>query len=97
MAKKHNLNKWLQGIIKENKRGECEATEKEVIMLSRMVDDERVARTEIPQILAKSYRRCFEDDDFDKISKLRHVGVYSKVSALLYASKLKKKNNGTKK
>lgn len=101
LATKHNLGEWLQCVIKENKRGECEATEHEVEMLSRMVDDERIARTEIPQMLNKSYRQCFEDEDFDNVKKLRRVGVYSKVSALLYASKLKgkrkKDNNGTKK
>ena len=101
LAKKHNLGEWLQRIVNENRRGECEATEHEVEMLSRMVDDERIARTEIPQMLNKSYRQCFEDEDFDKVKKLHRVGVYSKVSALLYASKLKgkrkKDRNGTKK
>lgn len=91
LAKKHNLGEWLQRIVNENKRGECEATEHEVEMLSRMVDDERISRTEIPQMLNKSYRQCFEDEDFDNVKKLRRVGVYSKVSALLYASKLKGK------
>lgn len=89
LAKKHNLGEWLQRIVNENKRGECEATEHEVEMLSRMVDDERIARTDIPKLLDKSYRQSVEDGDFDKIKKLRHVGIYSKISALLYKGKRK--------
>lgn len=71
-------------IIILNKRNECEGTEREVQMLSRMVDDERVSRTDIPKILGKSYRQAYEDGDFEKIKKLKHQGTYSKVSALLY-------------
>lgn len=48
-----------------------------------MVDDERVSRAEVPKILGKSYRECNEDDDFEKIRKLRRVGIYSKVSTLI--------------
>ena len=93
MAKKHGLGEWLDNIIKANSKNECEATEKEVHMLSRLCDDERVQRKDVPTILEKSYRQCFEDDDFDKIKKLRHVGIYSKVSALLYKNKLDNKDN----
>ena len=71
-------------IIILNKRNECEGTEREVQMLSRMVDDERVSRTDIPKILGKSYRQSYEDGDFEKIKKLKHQGTYSKVSTLLY-------------
>ena len=91
MAKKHGLDTWLDTIIKENFSGKCEATEKEVQMLSRLCDDERVQRKDIPNILEKSYRECFDDDDFDKIKKLKHVGIYSKVSAILFKTKLKDK------
>lgn len=78
MAAKHGLRKWLNELIKENRRGECEATEKEVQMLSRLCDDERLSRTDVPKVLGKSYRQCFDNDDFDKIKKLKHVGIYSK-------------------
>lgn len=91
MAAKHGLRKWLNELIKENRRGECEATEKEVQMLSRLCDDERLSRTDVPKVLGKSYRQCFDNDDFDKIKKLKHVGIYSKVSTILYANR--KSNN----
>lgn len=71
-------------IIILNERNECDGTEREVQMLSRMVDDERVSRTDIPKILGKSYRQAYEDGDFEKIKKLKHQGTYSKVSTLLY-------------
>lgn len=96
MAKKHGID--VDSIIRANKRSECEATQKEVEMLSRCVDDERVSRTDIPKILGKSYRQCFEEDDFEQVRKLKRVGIYSKVSTLLYADKIKnkKKNNKRK-
>ena len=85
MAKKHGID--VDGIISANRKGECSGTEREVQMLSRMVDDERVSRTDIPKILGKSYRQSNEDGDFERIKKLKHQGIYSKVSALLYKSK----------
>lgn len=87
MGKKHGID--VDSIIHANKRKECSATEYECQMLSRMVDDERVSRTDIPEILGKSYRQSNEDDDFDRIKKLKHQGIYSKVSALLYKSRKK--------
>ena len=90
MATKHGLGTWLDGIISDNMRGECVATEKEVSMLSRLCDDERISRLDVPKMLCKSYRQANDDGDFDKIKKLRHVGIYSKVSAMLYAAKQKK-------
>ena len=92
MAKKHGID--VDSIIKLNKRGECSATNKEVEMLARCVDDERVSRTDIPKILGKSYRQCFDEEDFEQVRKLKRVGIYSKVSTLLYADKInnKKKN-----
>lgn len=87
MAKKHGID--VDSIIRANKRKECEATNKEVEMLARCVDDERVSRTDIPKMLGKSYRKADDDNDFAYIKKLRHVGIYSKVSALLYKSKKK--------
>lgn len=90
MATKHGLGTWLDGIISDNMRGVCVATEKEVSMLSRLCDDERISRLDVPKMLGKSYRQANDDGDFDKIKKLRHVGIYSKVSALLFAAKQKK-------
>lgn len=88
MAKKHGID--VDSIVRANKRNECEATQKEVEMLARCVDDERVSRTDIPEILDKSYRQANEDEDFEHIKKLKHQGIYSKVSALLFAAKQKK-------
>lgn len=87
LASKHGLAKWVEDTIKANAREECCATEDEVEALGRMVDEERVSRVDIPKILGKSYRECNENEDFDKIKKLRHVGIYSKISTLLYKSK----------
>lgn len=94
VASKHGLLPQLNNLIAMNKRRECVGTEREVQMLSRMVDDERVSRTDIPKILGKSYRQAYEDGDFEKVKKLRHVGMYSKVSALLFSSKKKKQKDG---
>lgn len=91
VASKHGLLPQLNSIIAMNKRQECVGTEQEVQMLSRMVDDERVARKDVPKMLGKSYRQCFEGNDFDNIEKLKHVGIYSKVSAEMYAAMLKSK------
>lgn len=88
MAKKHGID--VDGLIRLNRQKKCEATNMEVEMLSRMVDDERVSRTDIPKILGKSYRQANEDEDFERIKKLKHQGIYSKVSALLFAAKQKK-------
>ena len=88
MGKKHGID--VDSIIRANRKGECVGTEREIQMLSRMVDDERVSRTDIPKILGKSYRQSNEDGDFEHIKKLKHQGIYSKVSALLFAAKQKK-------
>lgn len=87
MAKKHGID--VDSIIRANRKGECSGTEHEVQMLSRMVDDERISRKDIPKLLCKSYRQCESDGVFDRIKKLRHVGIYSKISALLYKNKIK--------
>lgn len=95
MADKHGLTSWLDQAINDTKRKDCEPTEKECAMLSRLVDDERIARIDIPPLLNKNYRQSIHDEDFEHIEKLPRVGTYSKVSALLYASKIcktKKKN-----
>jgi hypothetical protein len=87
MAKKHGID--VDGIIRANRRNECEATQKEVEMLSRCVDDERIARNDIPKLLGESYRKVESDGVFDRIKRLRHVGTYSKISALIYKNKVK--------
>ena len=73
-------------MIDANFRGECVSTEREVQMLSRMVDEERISRSDIPKLLNKSYRQCNEDGDFNDIKKLKRAGEYSKISALLHKS-----------
>ena len=88
MGKKHGID--VDSIIRANKRKECSGTEYECQMLARMCDDERISRTEVPQVIGKSYRQANEDGDFDRIKKLKHQGIYSKVSALLFAAKQKK-------
>ena len=88
VASKHGLLPQLNNLIAMNKRRECVGTEREVQMLSRMVDDERILRKDIPELLGKSYRQCESDGTFDSIKKLRHVGIYSKISALLYKHKI---------
>jgi len=89
MADKRGLTSWLNQAIKDTKRKDCEPTEHECEMLGRLVDDERLTRVEVPPILGKGYQDCFNDDDFDKIKKLKRVGIYSKVDTLLYAESLK--------
>ena len=87
MGKKHGID--VDGLIAMNRRKECSATKHEVELLSRACDDERISRTEVPQVMGKSYRQSNEDGDFDHIKKLKHQGIYSKVSALLYKSRKK--------
>ena len=90
LAKKHGLLHWLDGVIKDNRDRRCEATRKEVEMLSRLLDDERVHRGDIPKILGKTYRQCVIDGDFRAISRLRSVGTYGKTDVLLRKRKTTK-------
>lgn len=85
MGKKHGID--VDGLIRLNLQKKCEATQHEVELLSRAVDDERISRTDVPKVLDKSYRQANEDGDFDRIKKLKHQGIYSKISALLYKSR----------
>lgn len=84
IAEKFGLGGFVDNTIKANANKTCVATEREVEMLSRACDDERVSRVHVAKILDKSYRYCNENGIFDKIKKLSHTGIYSKVSALLY-------------
>jgi hypothetical protein len=88
MAKKHGID--VDSIIRANRRNACEATRKEVEMLARCVDDERISRTDIPKLLGESYRQSESGGVFGKIKKLKRVGIYSKISALLYKNKITK-------
>ena len=87
MGKKHGID--VDGLIRLNRQKKCEATQHEVELLSRAVDDECISRTEVPQVIGKSYRQANEDGDFERIKKLKHQGIYSKVSALLYKNRKK--------
>ena len=95
MAKKHGLLDFVDTTIELNKQEKCKGTEYEVNLLARMVDEERLHRDEVPKLLGKSYRQCFEDEDFEKVKTLKTVGKYSKVSTLLLAAMQEnKKKNG---
>ena len=87
IARKHGLALWIDETISANKRKECEATEKECELLARACDDERITRQDVPKILGLSYRACCDNDIFDKLKTFRHVGIYSKISALLLSKK----------
>jgi hypothetical protein len=93
IAVRHGLCSFVDDIVSRNAAGRCVATRKEVEILSRMCDDERVMRSDIPNILGKSYRRCFADGDFEKVDKLKSVGIYSKISAYLLGAEQKEKEN----
>lgn len=92
MARKHGLDGWLTALIRENREKRCEATEKEVRMLSRLCDDSNVKRVDVPRILGKSYRACVDDMDFERLrTNKKNRGIYDKVSVLLLALRLKRK------
>lgn len=86
VAKELGFLPWVNKTIEDSKNNRCEATEEQVEMLARMCDDERISRTDVPKILGKSYRKSFEDGDFENIKTLKHVGIYSKVKTLLFKS-----------
>lgn len=93
LANQHGLSKWIDNKIRDNENGRCVATEEECEILSRVLDDERLARNDVPRLLGKSYRQSVDCDDFGKIRKLKRVGIYSKVSTLLLKYKNKPKNS----
>lgn len=93
LAENHGLGGWLSDIIQANKNKTCSATEQEVELLSKMCDDERINRHDIPQLFGLSYRYCFENDLFDKIKKFQHTGIYSKVDAILFKTTFKRTKN----
>lgn len=93
-AARHGLSEFLDFTIEMNEQKRCAATESEVELLSRAVDEERVSRVEIPEILGCSYRRCEESGLFDMVRKLRRVGIYSRISVLLLKEELRFLRNG---
>ena len=93
VAKKFGLGSFMYDMIRMNYRRECAATESEVELLSRACDDERLHRQDVPKVLGKSYRSAYEDGDFEKIKKLKRVGIYSKIGALLLGSEFESLND----
>ena len=89
VARKFGLETFVSDLILKNRRRECEATETEVELLSRACDDERLHRQDVPTLLGKSYRQSYEERDFEKIKKLKRVGIYSKIGAILLGEELK--------
>ena len=90
-ATKLGLLPWLDKTIVDNKANRCAATKDEVRMLARLCDDDSLKRTDVPKLLGKSYRRCVEDEDFERIPTVPRRGIYDKISALLLAMKFKRK------
>lgn len=86
LAEQIGLHEWLNTTIEDNKNGKCVSTEEQVEMLARMCDEERLTREDVPKVLEKSYRKAYEDGDFEKIKTLKRVGIYSKISTLLLKS-----------
>lgn len=84
IASKFGLKDWLDNLIEENKRGECSATEDECRMLTRLCDDERVTRQDVPKLLNTSYRHCVDNNGFERLKTLKRVGIYDKISVLLF-------------
>ena len=95
-ARKHGIGAWLDDVIRANRRKECEATEREVRMLARMCDDERIARKDVHKVLGVPFHVCNDTNAYDRVTQLPYVGIYSKVSALLYAAVLRTKNKKKK-
>ena len=96
VAYKRGLRDWIKQTIELTKDENCKPTDWEVMLLSRAVDDERLSRAEVPPLLGKPYNQCIDDDVFDKIKKLKRVGIYSKVNTMLYAESLKEKSKAKK-
>lgn len=87
IGKKHGID--VDGLIAMNRRKECSATMHEVELLSRACDDERISRTDIPKLLGESYRKSEGRGVFSKIKKLKRVGIYSKIGAILLGNELR--------
>jgi Trp operon repressor len=84
------VSECINKLLCDNENGKCSATEEQVDMIAKLVDEDRMKREEIPQMFGKSYKQCVEGNIFNKIKTLPKVGIYSKVSALLLKDKLDK-------
>ena len=84
LAEKFGLGKWLKDIIELNEQEKCSATEEECRMLTRLCDDERVARQDIPKLIGRSYRNCVDNGIFERLKTLKRTGIYDKISVLLF-------------
>lgn len=88
IARKFGLEGFIDETIELNRQDKCRGTEDEVELLSRCIDEERIGRLDVQKTLGLSYRHCFDNDLFDRVKKLRHVGIYSKVDAELFKAEL---------
>lgn len=93
LANKYGLGGFIDETIQLNSQEKCKGTEEEIELLARCINDDRIARNDIPKLFGKSYRQCESNGYFDKIKKLGHVGTYSKVSALLFKHEHKDENS----
>lgn len=97
IARKYGLEGFVRDMMNRNKRKECVATEREVKMLARISNRDRIRRVEVPPILGKTYRECNDADLFGNIDRIENRSSYSRVSAELYGNELKykeRKHNG---
>ena len=86
LADSIGIGAWLNATKEANEKGKCKATQEQVDILSRICDEERIGRHEIPHLIGMSYRQAYEKDLFStEIRKLKHVGVYSRNDALVLA------------
>lgn len=89
IAKKYGIEWFVDDLIEQNKQKKCQGTKQEVALLARAVNDERLKRLDVPEVLNKSYMQCVDDGDFDMIEKLPRLGIYSKISTILHLSGIK--------
>lgn len=88
IAKHYGLKDFVTNMIVANKNGDCKADVDDVEMLARIVNDDRIKRTEIPKILGLSYRQCVDQELFENIDRVDERGTYSRVSTELFKCEL---------
>ena len=91
IARKYGIEWLVDDLIEQNKQNKCQGTKREVELLARAVNDERIKRIDIPKVLDKNYMQCVEDEDFEQIETLPRLGIYSKISAILHKVELDNK------
>lgn len=84
LARTLGLQDFVNDTIDKNEKGECIATKEQVYLLSKICDDDRIRRDEIPQYAGISYRQCILIDIFPFIRKFENKGQYSKIDAMLF-------------